>query len=184
MLVCQPRRRAQLIYVFENHSLDPDRRELRRRGELVPVEPQVFDLLQHLIRNRDRVVSSADLIATVWNGRIVAGSTLGSRISAVRRAVGDTGERQRMIVTLPRRGLRFIGEVREERCEISGNGAKSPGKFDLDKEALSAPPSAQVVTFCKTTDGINLAVAAAGGGEVLVRTTHWLSHAEYDWLNR
>jgi pimeloyl-ACP methyl ester carboxylesterase/DNA-binding winged helix-turn-helix (wHTH) protein len=172
-----------LIYVFENHSLDPDRRELRRRGELVPVEPQVFDLLQHLIRNRDRVVSSADLIATVWNGRIVAGSTLGSRISAVRRAVGDTGERQRMIVTLPRRGLRFIGEVREEGSEVSGNGVKSPGKCDLDKEALSAPPNAQVVTFCKTTDGINLAVAAAGGGEVLVRTTHWLSHAEYDWLN-
>ena len=77
---------------FENHLLDVDRRELRRGSELVEVEPQVFDLLLYLVRNRDRVVSKDDLIAGVWGGRIVSDSTLTSRINAVRKAVGDNGE--------------------------------------------------------------------------------------------
>jgi DNA-binding winged helix-turn-helix (wHTH) protein len=67
-----------LIYAFENYSLDPNRRELRREAKLIAVEPLVFDLLQFLIRNRDRVVSKDDLIAGVWNGRIVSESTLTS----------------------------------------------------------------------------------------------------------
>jgi DNA-binding winged helix-turn-helix (wHTH) protein len=84
-----------LIYLFEDYSLDVDRRELRRGVNLVALEPQVFDLLQHLILNRDHVVSGADLAATVWDGRIVSASTVGSRIAAVRRAVGDSGGRAR-----------------------------------------------------------------------------------------
>jgi DNA-binding response OmpR family regulator len=63
-----------LIYVFENYSLDPDRRELRRGGEVVDVEPQVFDLLHYLIHNRERVVGKDDLIAAIWSGRAVSES--------------------------------------------------------------------------------------------------------------
>jgi DNA-binding winged helix-turn-helix (wHTH) protein len=81
-----------VIYLFEDFSLDTDRRELRRAGELLPVEPKVFDLLVHLIGNRDRVVSKDDLIAVVWGGRIVSESTLTSSINAARSAVGDTGQ--------------------------------------------------------------------------------------------
>ncbi len=80
---------------FENHLLDADRRELRRGAELIAVEPQVFDLLLYLVRNRERVVTKDDLIAGVWGGRIVSDSTLTSRINAARKAVSDSGEEQR-----------------------------------------------------------------------------------------
>ena len=102
-----------MLFFFDDNVLDPDRRELRRKGALVPVEPQVFDLLLFLIRNRDRVVSKDDLIAAVWDGRIVSESTLASRINAARRVIGDSGEQQRLIRTAARKGVRFVGDVRE-----------------------------------------------------------------------
>ena len=108
---------TKLQYVFEDFSLDCDRRELRRGSELLAVEPQVFDLLQYVIRNRDRVVSKDDLISAVWHGRIVSEATLSSRINAARSALHDSGDEQRLIRTIMRKGIRFVGAVREE----SGN---------------------------------------------------------------
>jgi TolB-like protein len=105
--------RPNVQFLFDDQVLDADRRELRRGAELIAVEPQVFDLLVHLVRSRDRVVSKDDLIASVWGGRIVSDSTLSSRINAARRAVGDSGEEQRLIRTIARRGLRFVAEVEE-----------------------------------------------------------------------
>jgi TolB-like protein len=99
-------------FLFADHALDTDRRELRRGAQPVAVEPQVFDLLVYLVQNRDRVVSKDDLIAAVWDGRIVSDSTLTSRINAARRAVGDSGDHQKLIRTFARKGLRFVGEVR------------------------------------------------------------------------
>jgi hypothetical protein len=61
-----------LIYNFENYSIDVDRQELRRGHDRITIDPQVFDLLLYLIRNRDRVVTKDDLIQHVWNGRIVS----------------------------------------------------------------------------------------------------------------
>src|SRR5436305_2177570 len=75
------------------------------------MQPQVFDLLVHLLKHRDHVVSRDDLIALVWGGRIVSDSTLDSRINAARNAVGDSGKEQKLIRTFPRRGLRFVGAV-------------------------------------------------------------------------
>ena len=77
-----------MIYQFESYQLDTDRRELWRGGDLVVLEPQVFDVLEYLIRNRERIVSKNNLIADVWDGRIVSKSTLSSRLTAVRQAVG------------------------------------------------------------------------------------------------
>jgi TolB-like protein/tetratricopeptide (TPR) repeat protein len=105
---------SKLLYLFENYVLDRARRELRRGGDLVPIEPQVFDLLHYLIEQRDRVVSRDDLIAAVWGGRIVSESALSTQIGAARNTVGDSGEEQRLIRTFPRKGVRFIGTVREE----------------------------------------------------------------------
>jgi DNA-binding winged helix-turn-helix (wHTH) protein/predicted ATPase len=104
-----------LLYLFDNYTLDSDRRELRRGSELVPVQPQVFDVLYHLTRNRDRVVSKDALLADIWQGRIVSEATLSSRINAARSAVGDTGERQRLIRTVLRKGFLFVGAVREQQ---------------------------------------------------------------------
>lgn len=102
-----------MIYLFADRSLDPDRRELRYGADLIEVEPQVFDLILYLIRYRERVVTRDELIESVWKGRIVSESTISSRITLARHAVGDTGQEQRLIRTLPRVGLRFVGEVRE-----------------------------------------------------------------------
>ena len=101
-------------FLFENYALDTDRRELRRGSDTVPVEPQVFDLLAYLIKNRDRVASKDDLIAAIWDGRIVSESALTTRVNAARCAIGDSGAEQRLIKTLARKGLRFVGAVREE----------------------------------------------------------------------
>ena len=100
-------------FIFENHALDIERRELFRGGERIAVEPQVFDLLVYLVQNRDHVVSRDDLIASVWGGRIVSDSTLTSRINAARTAIGDNGRNQKLIRTIPRKGLRFVGIVNQ-----------------------------------------------------------------------
>jgi TolB-like protein/cytochrome c-type biogenesis protein CcmH/NrfG len=96
---------------FEDHILDTALRELRRGDELVAMQPQVFDLLVHLLERRDHVVSRDDLIELVWGGRIVSDSTLDSRINAARNAIGDNGKEQKLIRTIPRKGLRFVGAV-------------------------------------------------------------------------
>lgn len=101
-------------YYFNDFILDPERRELRRGTALVALEPQVFDLIEFLIRTRDRVVSRDEVLAAVWHGRIVSEATLGSRVNAARTAIGDNGEEQRLIKTLARKGLRFVGDVKED----------------------------------------------------------------------
>ena len=131
-------------FLFDNHLLDLERRELRRGSERIAVEPQVFDLLVYLVRNRDRVIDKDELIATVWGGRIVSDSTLASRINAARRAVGDTGEEQRLIRTYARKGIRFVGEVNDEsrdrepgRVKASDSGAL---KMSRGKPCLAVLP--------------------------------------------
>ncbi len=105
-----------MLFLFAGLTLDIERRELRRGPDLIPVEPQVFDLLTHLIQNRHRVVSKDDLIATIWEHRVVSESTMNSRINAARRAIGDSGFDQRLIRTIPRKGFRFVCETTEERA--------------------------------------------------------------------
>ena len=106
-------------FLFEGHRLDVERRELRRGSERVMLEPQVFDLIAYLVKNRDRVLTKDDLIAAVWDGRIVSESTLTSRINSARKAVGDTGGEQRLIRTYARKGFRFVGEVQEATESLS-----------------------------------------------------------------
>src|SRR5437762_9549914 len=90
--------------------------------------PQVFDLLEYLIRNRERVVSKDDLIVSIWAGRIVSESALTTSINAARSAIADTGEEQRLIRTLPRKGMRFVGDVREAAPEPPRPALSLPDK--------------------------------------------------------
>jgi TolB-like protein len=122
-------------FLFGDYRLDTERRELHHGATPVAVEPQVFDVLVHLVENRNRVVAKDDLIATVWGGRIVSDSTLISRINAARRAVGDNGDEQRLIRTVPRRGVRFVADVQtrpfpraaaETRARAGGLGSERP----------------------------------------------------------
>ncbi|MCV2870327.1 tetratricopeptide repeat protein [Defluviimonas sp. WL0002] len=100
-----------MIYAFEGMSLDTDRRELFRGSERISVEPSVFDLIEYLVLNRDHVVTRDDLIENIWHGRIVSESTLTSRTTAARHALGDRGDEQQLIRTVPRKGLRFVARV-------------------------------------------------------------------------
>lgn len=142
-------------YLFEDYALDTDRRELWRGGNLRPMEPQAFDLLEFLVRNRERVVTRDDLLSSIWSGRIVSDSALNTRINAVRAAVGDDGESQRLIKTLRRKGLRFIGQVRVSADPAAApvrtgrSGAPSRPSAGEGGPALSLPdlPSIAVMPF-------------------------------------
>ena len=158
-------------FLFENNVLDADRRELWRNSELVALEPQVFDLLLYLVRHRERVVTKDDMIASVWAGRIVSDSTLDSRINAVRKAIGDSGKQQRLVRTVMRKGIRFVGQVAEHAAE-----AAAP-----ETAARPQPGPQQQVHFCTASDGVRIAYAMAGKGLPLVKAANWLNHLEYDW---
>ncbi len=138
-------------WLFADCAVDLERRELRRAGTLVSIEPQVFDLLVHLIRHRARVVSKDDLLQSVWQGRIVSDSALANRINAARTAVGDSGEQQQLIRTLPRKGFRFIAEVAEESTptEMPRPGIQPSSR----KLALPDQPSIVVLPFADMSAG-------------------------------
>src|SRR5262249_38547186 len=155
---------AAVEFVFGDHALDVDRRELRRGAELIALEPQVFDLLVYLVRNRDRVVSKDDLLEVVWSGRIVSESTLTSRITAVRKAVGDSGEAQRLIRTLPRKGIRFIGTVREEETPTVAVEARPVVAADQ----LPDKPSVVVLPFTNLSSDPELEYLADGVVEEII----------------
>ena len=104
------------------------------------VEPKVFDFLTYMIQNRDRVVSKDELIAAVWQGRIISDSALATCISAARSAVADDGGQQRLIKTLARKGLRFLGAVQQEKAV--------PGPAQVARPlALPDRPSIAVLPF-------------------------------------
>jgi TolB-like protein len=129
-------------YLFEDYVLDTERRELRHRADLVPVEPQVFDLLAFLIGNRERVLSKDDLLAAIWGGRVVSETALTSRINSARCAIGDSGHQQRLIKTLPRKGVRFIGAVREQAnaAEPSAGESQKPSAAFRDRPSIAVLP--------------------------------------------
>jgi TolB-like protein len=132
-----------LRYLFEDYAFDPDRRELHRGADVVSVAPQVFDLLDYLIRNRERVVTKDELINAVWNGRNVSDAALTTRLNVARSAIGDSGEEQRLIKTLPRKGFRFVGQVREAREAAHPN----PGDAPESAPPLPDKPSIAVLPF-------------------------------------
>ncbi|MES5485617.1 winged helix-turn-helix domain-containing tetratricopeptide repeat protein [Bradyrhizobium sp. INPA03-11B] len=110
-------------YFFEDYSLDTERRELRRGFEVVPTTRQVFALLDYFIRNSDRVVSKDDLVDAIWDGRAVSDAAVTTRLNAARHAIGDSGQAQRLIRTLPRQGFRFVGVVQRAQDAPAGSPA-------------------------------------------------------------
>jgi TolB-like protein/Tfp pilus assembly protein PilF len=134
-------------FLFAGHTLDTDRRELRRGAEAIAIEPQVFDLIVYLVENRARVVSRDDLIASVWGGRIVSESTLATRINAARKALGDNGVEQKLIRTIARKGLRFVGVV--HATSTAGHAAQAADEPHEAARALPLPdrPAIAVLPF-------------------------------------
>jgi TolB-like protein len=137
-------------FMFNEYVLDPERRELTRGSDAVALGPQVFDLLLYLVRNREHVVSKEELLDGVWGGRIVSESTLTSHINAVRKAIGDSGQEQRLIRTIVRKGFRFVGDVRDGQ-PLAGLGSLNIGSVSNEPRAqvqeLPDKPSIAVLPF-------------------------------------
>jgi TolB-like protein len=133
-----------LRYIFDDYAIDTDRRELHRGADVIAVAPQVFDLLDYLIRNRERVVSKDDLIKVIWNGRSVSDAALATRLNIARSTIGDSGDEQRLIRTLPRKGFRFVGQVQEAP---GPPGATVTGNLEAPALPLPDKPSVAVLPF-------------------------------------
>src|ERR1700704_1805042 len=125
-----------MIFMINECSIDTDAYEVRRNGNLVPVEPQVFDLLIQLLENSDRVVTKDEIIERVWHGRIVSEAALSSRIKAVRQAIGDDGASQACIRTIRRRGFRVVAEL--PRAAGPAGGSRS-GAADFQPGETDSP---------------------------------------------
>lgn len=136
-------------FQFADCVLDPLRRELTRGSEAIAIGPQVFDLLLYLVQNRERVVSKDDLLDAVWAGRIVSESTLTSHMNAVRKAIGDSGEEQRLIRTVARKGFRFVGEVSESQVPDGPGSMTTEPANEAAPQALPLPdkPSIAALPF-------------------------------------
>jgi TolB-like protein len=111
----------------------------------VSITPQVFDLLDYLIRNRERVVSKDDLISAVWSGRIVSDAALTTRLNAARTAIGDSGKIQSLIKTLPRKGFRFVGAVHEVQRSETASASSAVQNDGTAQRRPSAPRLSIVV---------------------------------------
>lgn len=157
-------------YTFGDCELDTHTHELRCRGEVRHVEPQVFDVLHFLLSRHDRLVTKEELLDGVWGHRYVAPTTLNSRIKSARQAVGDDGTAQRVIRTVHGRGFRIAVRV-EQRAATAVPTAPPPAPGMI----------AQQIRFCTAPDNVRIAYATSGTGPPLVKTSNWLTHLEYDW---
>lgn len=155
-------------YSFADCVLDSERHQLTRDGQDVHVEPQVFDLIELLLQRAGDLVTRDEIIEVVWEGRIVSDATISARINAARGAVGDTGQAQKIIRTVTRKGLQLVAEVSSDKLP-AGTAAKPD---------IAAPRIAVRLTASK--DGSGLAWSKSGEGPPLLRAGHWLTHLERD----
>ena len=125
---------------FERFELDLLEAELRMDGRPVQVEPQVFDLLWYFANNPGKLISKDDLIKGVWGGRIVSDAAITTRINGARVAIGDSGNEQRLIRTVHRRGYRFLADVRSQnRVPADGGGGPDQPKRSEALESNGKP---------------------------------------------
>ena len=107
------RRRASVLR-FGDFVVNTQAMELLQEedGNPLPISPLAFDLLVHLIVNRDRVVPKTELLQRFWSGATVSEGVLSQSIWTIRRALGDTGERKRIIKNVRGRGYRFVAPLK------------------------------------------------------------------------
>jgi TolB-like protein/class 3 adenylate cyclase/Tfp pilus assembly protein PilF len=131
---------------FRDFELDTAKFELRQAGERVPVEPQVFDLLVFLARNRDRTVTKEEIFTAIWGSRIVSDAALSSQIKAARKALGDDGVAQHTIATVHGRGFRFVAPIEDAKPALAARAAKED-QGAAPQQTLAKKPSVAVLPF-------------------------------------
>jgi DNA-binding winged helix-turn-helix (wHTH) protein len=173
-------------YLFEDCELDTDLFELRRAGQPVKIEPQVYDVIVHLVHHRDRVVAKEELLDEVWGDRFVSESALTSRIKAARKALGDDGQLQRCVRTVHGRGYRFVAPTDEMPDDREGTTAVSgvASGDEPDEAAVVAAAVASPIRYTQSDD-LNIAYQITGAGDVdLVLVAGFVSHLMLDWTER
>ncbi|MBO9662849.1 MAG: winged helix-turn-helix domain-containing protein [Dokdonella sp.] len=132
---------ARRIFHFDSYSIDLATRELRHAGQLVVLSPKVFDCIAWLIEHRDRAVGRDELGAAIWGKADVADTQLVQAILKARRAIGDTGDEQRAIRTIPRFGYRWVAELDAEEPAAPETALAAP---PLSASPSAGPPQATV----------------------------------------
>src|SRR5712692_712818 len=100
-----------MYYLFADCLLDTQCYPLRRAGQSIPLRPKVFQVLLYLLTHRDRVVPKQELCEQVWSAQAVSDATIENCLKAIRHAIGDTGQAQRLIETRYGQGYRFVAAV-------------------------------------------------------------------------
>lgn len=136
-----------MLLIFGDYALDTDLFELRRDGQVCPVEPQVFDLLVYLAQHRDRIISRQELLDELWAGKVVSESTLSSLIKEVRHAIGDNGRAQNCIATFNRRGYRFVAALEEQHQDVIPDEAGPVSQSAQQSTSHHDRPSLAVLPF-------------------------------------
>ena len=112
------------LYRFGRFELDPRRRTLSRAGAPVSLTPKAFDVLIFLVQNPHRLVTKEELLEAVWGDTFVEEGNLTQYISHLRKALDDSSEDGRLIVTIARKGYQFTGSVAvSEAAEITKEAA-------------------------------------------------------------
>lgn len=164
------------MYAVGDYLIDARAYEVLRGQTSVPVEPQVLELLLFLIAHRERVVSKEEIFEQVWKGRIVSESALSSGIKAVRRLLGDDGERQSVIRTVYGRGFRFVADVRLPSAPEPPRGAGETSSVP--------PPESPPATRYAEVNGVHVAYQIFGAGPVdLVIVPGFVSNVDSSWDN-
>jgi len=168
-------------------ELDRELFELRRSGVVVPLEPQAFDVLCHLVEHRDRVISKEELMDAVWHDRFVSDTAVTSRIKQIRRALSDDGQEQRVIRTIHRRGYRFVADVRAVGPQASSGPGQRTGREPLPGGAAydsrgETPAAARGPIRYTVSDGLHIAYQVSGSGDRdIVLISGFISHLDIDW---
>jgi TolB-like protein/Tfp pilus assembly protein PilF len=121
------------IYEFGPFRLDPDERLLLRSGEPMPLSPKAFETLLLLVQNSGRVVDKGEILKQIWPNTFIEETTLSQNIFTLRRTLGETHSNRQYIETVPKRGYRFIAEVRvsEDSGAATGGHHKRRRKVEI-----------------------------------------------------
>ncbi|MEV4714081.1 alpha/beta fold hydrolase [Micromonospora sp. NPDC049374] len=168
------------VFRFESFDLDVIRGRLSRNGQPIHVEPRAFALLCHLVQNRDRVVTKAELLDAVWRGRFVTEAALTTALRTARRAVGDDGSRQRLIRTLQRRGYQFVAPTTPGPAGAATGSGPTVSVPGPPARSRASGADREVIRFCRARDGTRIAYAVSGDGPPLVRTANWLTRIDVE----
>jgi len=140
-----------VIYRFDQYTLDTTRYQLLLNDRPIAVKPLVFDLLVYLVENSDRVVTREELLDNLWQGKVVSDGALGARLKDARKAVEDSGAKQKVIKTVHRRGYQFIAELARESSSDALESGQIPG-IDSSLVSFSDKPSIAVLPFANLSD--------------------------------